>query len=481
MNEDAARSNGDRAAWTAYHDVSKAYDSVEFWAQEVELRRLKLPEHFIGYMREVTRRGTSRVQTAYGLTDAIEIERGVRQGAVLSPFVFNAFMEPLAQLLKQGAPYVTAGGTKVQGFFFADDIWNVSGTYAGIKEKVIITAEYMGFFGMSLNTQKTHLTTTWGGEHDPIRVRVWKKGWYRPSDGFAEEDIEFHPPTAEAKYLGLKFRGDGCSRSAFNALNGKFMGAIHQLHNRGMTFAEIQYTIQAVVYARLAYGMAITVPSDEDCRRWQSSINKILVKALRSHSISRAVLFARPKDGGLGGKTVIQIRDEVVVTTLLAALNDTGSTVAQLLSESLDRGNGDRVQGMRVNGSGEGMSGFAARVRRVIKGCDIMIARRDRSHDGLVGPTPREVLGLEYESDAHRKLGRKDATEMSDVIGQTSLAWEFNLRGARREDLINARRRVTVYDRGAWVLPENGPIRAWVDDGRHRLDAVVGRAHRVVP
>ena len=71
VNEDAARSNGDRAAWTAYHDVSKAYDSVEFWAQEVALRRLKLPEHFIGYMKEVTRRGTSRAQTAYGLTDAI--------------------------------------------------------------------------------------------------------------------------------------------------------------------------------------------------------------------------------------------------------------------------------------------------------------------------------------------------------------------------------------------------------------------------
>ena len=98
----------------------------------------RAPARGPGDGKEVTRRGTSRVQTAYGLTDAIEIERGVRQGAVLSPFVFNAFMEPLAQLLKQGAPYVTAGGTKVQGYFFADDIWNVSDTYAGIKEKVII-------------------------------------------------------------------------------------------------------------------------------------------------------------------------------------------------------------------------------------------------------------------------------------------------------------------------------------------------------
>jgi hypothetical protein len=51
---------------------------VEFWAQEIALRRMKLPEFFIDYWREVSRRGTTRVQTKHGLTDEYHIGRGVR-------------------------------------------------------------------------------------------------------------------------------------------------------------------------------------------------------------------------------------------------------------------------------------------------------------------------------------------------------------------------------------------------------------------
>jgi len=479
VNEDAARSNGERTAWTCYHDVSKAYDSVEFWAQEIALRRMKLPEFFIDYWREVSRRGTTRVQTKHGLTDEYHIGRGVRQGAVLSPIIFNFFMEPLAALLMEEEPYITAGGVRVNGAIFADDVWNVSATYEGIRRKAETTAYYLCFFGMSMNAAKTHFTATWrepdGCPPPPIQVTVWRKGYKAEDDGEAVEWIPFRLPGAKARYLGLWFTGAGCSVESFSAMNGKFIQAITQMNNRSISYAVASYVMQAVLYTRLGYGMAVAVPDVEDCRKWQSMANRVLAKALCSQGVKRSVLFAERKYGGMGGKSLLRIRDEVVLTSVMALLNGPPTTTAQLLQECLCAPTGDVLYGCGANPGGPPVEGFAARLRGVLAGVDCMLVRRDVERVELRGPTPREALDLEYGSPGHVALRRKGIVEVSQCFSPATMVWSVASKGPGREGLINARSGVAQLTAdGDWVLSEESPLQEWVDNGRVIQPAVEG-------
>ena len=468
VNEDAAASEGDRTAWTAYHDVAKAYDSVEFWAQEVALRRMKLPAFFIDYWREVSRRGTTRVQTKHGLTDPYPVERGVRQGAVLSPIIFNFFMEALTVLLQQEEAYKTRTGAAVHGAVFADDVWNVSSSYSGIRSKAATTAYFLGFHGMTMNAEKTHFTATWeqpdGISPPPIKVRVWKKGYYASDDGFVDELIPFRSPTAKARYLGLWFLGTGCSAESFTAMNGKFHQAISQMNSRRCSYSVAAYVMQAVLYARLGYGMAVVIPDTEDCGKWQSMANGVLTKALQAVGLKRAVLFAERQYGGLGGKSLLRIRDEVAVTTVLSLLNGPDSVTARLLQDCLCPPGVGGYFGCAANPGGEKVGGFAGRFRTVLQGLDCALLRRDVGRHELSGPTPREVLGLEYGSPGHNALRRKGVTRLSQLFSLATKEWLISTRGPGKTALVRARRAVTTLVQGKWVLPPESPITTLLDD-----------------
>jgi hypothetical protein len=147
---------------------------------------------------------------------------------------------------------------------------------------------------------------------------VWRKGYKAEDDGEAFEWIPFRLPDKKARYLGLWFTGAGCSVESFSAMNGKFIQAITQMNNRSISYAVASYVMQAVLYTRLGYGMAVAVPDVEDCRKWQSMANRVLAKALCSQGVKRSVLFAERKYGGMGGKSLLRIRDEVVLTSVMA-------------------------------------------------------------------------------------------------------------------------------------------------------------------
>ena len=464
VNEDAQRRG--RVAWSCYCDVSKAYDSVEFYAQEVALRRLRMPEFFIDYMRAISRTGSTRVQTMFGLTDPYHIERGVRQGEVLSPFVFNAVMDPIAELMQQSQPYRAQLGTTVHGCFFADDIWAVSGRREGIVDKVQVIAHYLGYAGMSLNTEKTHFTANTDAEVAPIPVEIWKKGWTKGSSRVSAGLIDFQSTMIPVRYLGVMFTGAGCRAASYAAMNAQFQAAIQKLYDRNMSFAELSYTIQAVVFARLGYIMTVAIPPDKDVKRWQSQVNALLAKALRSQGIPRAVFAASRRAGGMGCKTIAQIRDEVVLTTVLSLLNESGSVTGGLLQEAFTIGDSPKVYGCTVNSRPAGTQWYADRFRGLLHGLDYSLVRRDA--DGLAprGPVPRVALDLERESPAHRSLRRQGMREIRDVVSSNGLIWKPRVTGDGGDGLVLARSGIaaplTARLSGPWAVSRDHELTQFV-------------------
>ncbi len=87
----------------AYVDLSKAVNHN--YLSHV-LEKSGFSSHFVEIIKEMNTDNKCKVITAYGLTEAYPIERGVRQGCPMSPLLFTLYTEPLMRWLEQDEGYM---------------------------------------------------------------------------------------------------------------------------------------------------------------------------------------------------------------------------------------------------------------------------------------------------------------------------------------------------------------------------------------
>ena len=69
------------------------------------------------------------------MTKTFTYNRGVRQGCILSPALFNLFLNELPQLLEcpEVDPFVLPNGTKLSCLLYADDLVLLSHSQQGLQ------------------------------------------------------------------------------------------------------------------------------------------------------------------------------------------------------------------------------------------------------------------------------------------------------------------------------------------------------------
>ena len=65
---------------------------------------------------------TRRIRHPLGDTDPFDVERGLAQGAVESPWIYNCFIDGLTKDLKNRGFGISIAGRKVPHLLYADDI-----------------------------------------------------------------------------------------------------------------------------------------------------------------------------------------------------------------------------------------------------------------------------------------------------------------------------------------------------------------------
>mmetsp|Transcript_21378 Transcript_21378/g.25749 ORF Transcript_21378/g.25749 Transcript_21378/m.25749 type:complete len:739 (+) Transcript_21378:226-2442(+) len=85
--------------YTAFIDYKKAFDSVSWKVLFRMLRVLGIPETLVSVIERMYDKSYFKVSTEDGLSDGINQCVGVRQGCMLSPLLFNIFMEFLVRCL----------------------------------------------------------------------------------------------------------------------------------------------------------------------------------------------------------------------------------------------------------------------------------------------------------------------------------------------------------------------------------------------
>ena len=76
-----------------YIDYAKAFDSVDHKKLWKILKEMGIPDHLTCLLRNLYAGQETTVRTGHGTTDWFQIGKGVRQGWILSPCLFNFYAE----------------------------------------------------------------------------------------------------------------------------------------------------------------------------------------------------------------------------------------------------------------------------------------------------------------------------------------------------------------------------------------------------
>ena len=111
-----------RDFYVCFIDYKKAFDCVDHEIMWVILRDMGVPVHLIVLLILCTNQEAT-VRTEFVDTDNIDIGKGVRQGCILSPLLFNIYAENITrEALEEWGSGISVGGMMVTNLRYADDI-----------------------------------------------------------------------------------------------------------------------------------------------------------------------------------------------------------------------------------------------------------------------------------------------------------------------------------------------------------------------
>lgn len=106
----------------AFVDYEKAFDSVETWAVLRSLQRCQIDYRYIEVLKCLYNKATMCIRLQDQSTNQIQLQKGVRQGDVISPKLFTSALEDVFKLLNWHGYGININGEYITHLRFADDI-----------------------------------------------------------------------------------------------------------------------------------------------------------------------------------------------------------------------------------------------------------------------------------------------------------------------------------------------------------------------
>ena len=123
------------------------------------LKEMGIPDNLTCLLRNLYEGQEATVRTAHGTTDWFQIGKGVRQGCILSPCLFNFYAEHIMR--SAGLPEAQAGikiaRRNINNLRYADDTTLMAESEEELKSLLMKVNEESEKVGLKLNIQKTKI------------------------------------------------------------------------------------------------------------------------------------------------------------------------------------------------------------------------------------------------------------------------------------------------------------------------------------
>ena len=143
------------------------------------LKEMGIPDHLTCLLRNLYAGQEATLRTGHGTTDWFQIGKGVRQGCILSPCLFNFYADYIMSNagLEETQAGIKIAGRNINHLRYADDTTLMAESEEELKSVLMKVKEESKKFGLKLNIQKTKIMasgpiTSWEIDGETVRNSV---------------------------------------------------------------------------------------------------------------------------------------------------------------------------------------------------------------------------------------------------------------------------------------------------------------------
>lgn len=206
--------------YACFIDFKKAFDSI--WHDGLLLRLLKynINGHFYNLIKNLYSKSKCFVKLGSQQTKTFDYMRGVRQGCILSPLLFNLYINELSlqldQTIRSDAIYLP-NNSKLTSLLYADDLVLLSKSKVGLQNCLNTVASFCKKWQMTVNEKKT-------------KVMIFsKKSFSIKNQPTFKLNANILDIVNEFTYLGVKLSSTGNFTNHLNLSREKSLHALFKL------------------------------------------------------------------------------------------------------------------------------------------------------------------------------------------------------------------------------------------------------------
>ena len=148
-----------KSIYFCFIDYAKVFDCVNHNKLWKILKEMEIPEHLTYLLRNLYVGQEATVRTGHGTADWFQIGKGVRQGCILSPCLFNFYAEYIMRNagLEEAQAGIKIAGRNINNLRYADDTTLMAEIEEELKSLLLKMKEESEKVGLKLNIQKTKI------------------------------------------------------------------------------------------------------------------------------------------------------------------------------------------------------------------------------------------------------------------------------------------------------------------------------------
>ena len=146
------------------------------------LKEIGITDHLTCLLRSLYAGQEKTVRTGHGTTDWFQIRKGVHQGCILLPCLFNLYAEYIMRNagLEEAQAGIKIAGRNINHLRYADDTTLMAESEEELKSLLMRVKEESEKVGLKLNIQKTKIIRShhftgkrWGNSGNSVRLYFW--------------------------------------------------------------------------------------------------------------------------------------------------------------------------------------------------------------------------------------------------------------------------------------------------------------------
>ena len=273
-----------KKVYMCYIDYKKAFDRVYHALLMEVLSHNEIDAKDLKLIMNLYWQQTASIQTDEGQSSSFPIERGVRQGCVLSPSLFNVYTE---EIFKEFAdlPGIKLLGEFVNNLRYADDTVLLAESEEELQTLVDAVKEGSLKFGLEMNTKKTKTMIVRRDVKDGSKIDI-------KVDGVTLEQVESY------QYLGQLITEDGrCEteiRRRIGIAKTNFLKMKNVLTTKKLSMKTRKKILYCYIISTLMYAAETWVINAADWKRIEAfemwALRKMMKISYTEHMTNEEVL-----------------------------------------------------------------------------------------------------------------------------------------------------------------------------------------------